>query len=398
MTQSNQPSVNRRQFLGKVAAAVGGVAAVPAMAGAPDEKKPDGKQFRLWVMGCAHVGTDLRSGRRESLGGAIRQSEDGGKNGSPPFDWDVAVYLGDMSGTQKSGDDKEGREVVRQFGMARKHRREDFYCLAGNHDASQADEPQMAWFRKWIDPLGENTESSGVDPARRPYPVKGTWERYEFRVGNLLFLIMSDRNDTGPPIGRGRHGGYPAGAVTGETFDWWKRNAEENPDSIIISAHHHMLKETTIGSGPWEGFGKQPDGKWKPRYHGYFPEGAPQGASYLYFVDGKPDAQAFEGYLAEHPSAIDIWLGGHTHTNPDDRQGGRSHIERKWGVNFLNCAALTRYHGRHFSRPMSRLLTFTEGSNKVRVQCYLHSSHYAPQGWYAKVERTITLTKPFESP
>ena len=44
---------------------------------------------------------------------------------------------------------------------------------------------------------------------------------------------------------------------------------------------------------------------------------------------------------------------------------------------------------------MSRLLTFTEGSDDVLVQCYLHTTHYAPQGWYAPAERTIRLGKPF---
>jgi hypothetical protein len=44
---------------------------------------------------------------------------------------------------------------------------------------------------------------------------------------------------------------------------------------------------------------------------------------------------------------------------------------------------------------MSRLLTFTDKSDEVRVQCYLHTSQHAPQGWYPKVERTLRLTKPF---
>ena len=42
---------------------------------------------------------------------------------------------------------------------------------------------------------------------------------------------------------------------------------------------------------------------------------------------------------------------------------------------------------------MSRLLTFTEGSDELRVQCYLHVD-YAPQGWYAR-ERVVRLGKPF---
>ncbi|MFH1918874.1 MAG: metallophosphoesterase [Planctomycetota bacterium] len=352
--------------------------------------------FRLWTMGCAHVGTDLRVGKRESLAEAIRQSEFGDEKGAVPFDWDIALHVGDLSGNQGVPGDEEGREVVRQFAAAKKHGREHFYNLVGNHDASRFGEPAMEWFRTWVDPAGEHPEQSGVDADRRPFPVEGTWERYSFRAGNLLFLVMSDRNDLEPPVGRGPRGGYPAGAVTGETFDWWKRMVEENRDSIILSAHHHMLKETTVHSGLWEGMTKTADGRWRSGVHGYFPQGAPEGASYLYFVDGKPDAQAFEGYLAAHPGAIDLWIGGHSHTDPDDCSGGRSHVERKWDVTFINTAALTRHHGGKV--PMSRLLTFTEGSRRVCVQCYLHTSEHAPRGFYAKAERTIEVGKPFRAP
>jgi hypothetical protein len=54
--------------------------------------------------------------------------------------------------------------------------------------------------------------------------------------------------------------------------------------------------------------------------HGYFPQGTPQGASFLYWVDSKPDSGAFENVLAAEPSRIDLCLGAHTHTNPDDRR------------------------------------------------------------------------------
>jgi hypothetical protein len=351
--------------------------------------------FRVWVTSDAHVGTDLRHHKRESLADAIRQSERGGDKGAPAFEWDIALHLGDFSGNQGAPKDGEGREVVKQFAALRKHKREQFYSLAGNHDATFAQEQTQWWFRKWIDPTGENTEHSGVDGKNRPYPIQGTWERYSFRVGNLLFLMMSDRNDTGPPVGRGQRGGYPAGAVTGETFNWWKQHVKDDSDSIIVSAHHHMLKETTVASGEWEGF-RQVNGKWQSDYHGYFPQGGPRGASYLYWLDDKPDAQAFEGYLEENPNAIDFWLGAHTHTTPDDNKGGRTHVERKWDVNFVNCSALTRCHGHHRSTPMSRLLTFTEGSSKVRVQCYLHTSQFRPEGWYEKAERTLDIGKPFQ--
>jgi hypothetical protein len=103
----------------------------------------------------------------------------------------------------------------------------------------------------------------------------------------------------------------------------------------------------------------------------------------------------FEHYLAAHPGAIDFWLGGHTHATPDAVVAGRSHCERQWGVNFLNCAALTRYHAASHSVPMSRLFTFAEGRREVEVQCYLHSPDFAAQGWYAKAKRTLTMGKSF---
>ena len=353
------------------------------------------RQFRLWVMGDAHVGTDLAHGR-ESLADAIRQSEGGGQ-GVAPFEWDIAINVGDFSGNQAPPDDQEGRELVRQFGALTKHRREDIFDIAGNHDANRAGEPRMAWFRKWVDPLGENTAFSGVESKRRRYPVTGTWERYEFRVGNILFLMMSDRNDLPPPAGRGKRGGYPAGAVTGATVAWWQQRVAENRNMLIISAHHHMLRETTVGSGDFEGGTLKPDGKYVGRYHGFQKDmGTPEGSSYLYYVDDKPKALAFEKYLAAHPGAIEVWLGGHTHTNPDDHFNGRAHIERKWDVNFVNCCALTRWHGAERSHPMSRLFTFVDGSNEVRVQCYLHDNSYTAQGWYARAERTIKLGRPFQ--
>jgi len=37
---------------------------------------------------------------RESLAGAIRQSERGGQDGGPAFDWDIVLCVGDLSGTQ----------------------------------------------------------------------------------------------------------------------------------------------------------------------------------------------------------------------------------------------------------------------------------------------------------
>ncbi|MFP4383743.1 MAG: hypothetical protein ACLFSE_06825 [Spirochaetia bacterium] len=352
------------------------------------------KPFRLWVFGCSHVGTDLKRGGRESLAEAIRQSEFGGEEGGPPFEWDAAINLGDFSGNQGFPEDDEGQEVVRQYRALRKHKREDVYDLLGNHDASGPEEETQWWFRKWLDPEGLYTPYSEVNAARRSFPIHGNWERYWFQAGNIRFLLMGDRNDSGPPVGRGERGGYPAGAVSDETFRWWKEQLYENKDGINIAAHHHMLRETTVASGPWEGFRKEKD-SWIGHYHGYFPDGGPEGASYLYFVGGRPNAGDFDKFLAENSGLLSIWLGGHTHTNPDDTTGGRSHIEKKWGAWFINAASLSKYHAGKTTLPISRRLTFTPGSDKVTVECYLHTSDYAPQGWYKPAERVIDLNRPF---
>ncbi|BBX61492.1 hypothetical protein MSAS_06660 [Mycobacterium saskatchewanense] len=351
--------------------------------------------FRLWVFGDAHVGTDRRHGRL-SLAEAITQSEFGGSEGGPPFEWDVAIDVGDMSGGHHQvPDDAEGEEVRRQFAALRRHRREDIYSVCGNHDRSGLHESEAWWWQKWVDPLGGHTRFSGVDPSARRYPVVGVWQHYSFRVGNLLFLMLSDRNEPTQTVGRGPLGGNPGGVVSGATFDWWNHMVLTHPDSIIVTVHHYVLKDTTVASGEWEGVRRGPDGSLREHYHRPFERGTPHAASYLYWVDSKPDSGIFERFLADHPGRVQLWFAGHTHTHPDDTYGGKTHIEKRWGTWFVNAASLSRYHMPITTVPISRLLTFTPGSRDVRVQCYLHTSQHAPQGWYAKAERTITLDTAF---
>lgn len=159
-----------------------------------------------------------------------------------------------------------------------------------------------------------------------------------------------------------------------------------------------MLKDTTVASGEWEGVQRDEQGAWQTRYHGYFAQGTPQGASFLYWVDSRPDSGAVEHVLSTVPPRVDLWLGGHTHAGPDDTYGNKSHVEQRWGTTFINVAGLTRYHGRFPDNniPRSWLLTFTEGSDEVTARCYLHGNEYAPQGWFPKVDRVIKLSKVFE--
>ena len=364
------------------------------------------RQFRVWATSCSHVPADIERGHRESLAKAIRQSE-GLEQNAPTFDWDIMIDAGDLSAHQFPPGDRDGQELQRQYRAMTKHRREQVYNVPGNHDASYYDHGPGSWFRKWGDPLGENTEFSGVDPKRRPFPVEGTWERYRFQAGNVLFLMLADRNDVPSPVGRGHSsernkGGFPAGAVTRETFNWWKQQVLENQDKIIVTMHHHVLRDTTVGSGHGEGH---------PRYHGK--SGGAQGSSYLYYLieNDDPedfrytkDAHVFAGFLdafhKEHGrGAIDLWIGGHTHVKgPDDDWKGRTITEARWGVTFLQVAALTKHHAG--SHPLSRLLTFTNGSDHIKADVYLHEASYQknPVGWYAPANRTVPLRHRFVAP
>src|SRR6187397_1929832 len=115
----------------------------------PARANGEAETFHLWVFSDAHVATDravsaaIRNGMGfippagypESLANALRQSEEGGELGGPSFRWDIALDLGDNAGLSDLPDDPQGAEVVRQLGDLKKHRREQIYPVAANHDA-----------------------------------------------------------------------------------------------------------------------------------------------------------------------------------------------------------------------------------------------------------------------
>src|SRR6187399_2542145 len=97
-------AIDRRAFCGTSGAMLAGASLTGALSEAAPPDAASSRVFRLWAMGDSHVGTDLKRGR-ESLADAIRQSEQGGKEGGPAFEWDIAVHVGDLSGGQESPTD-----------------------------------------------------------------------------------------------------------------------------------------------------------------------------------------------------------------------------------------------------------------------------------------------------
>ena len=348
-------------------------------------------QLKIWASGCAHVAADKAHGR-ESLADAISQSE-------RDFQWDIGINVGDYSAAFGLPNDEEGAEIIRQFGALQKHRREDIYSICGNHDRNAPDQNEAEWFRYWIDPMGENTAVSGVDASRFRHQPVGSFERYTVDVGNIRLLLMSDVNEASQAKGRGALGGNPGGCVTQDTFDWWVDQVEtHHHDKIIICAHHYLLKDTTVATGVWEGMTLDSSGNRATDYHGYYAEGTPEAASFLCWVGGRYDSGAFENWLTANPGKVDFWLGGHTHTNPDDRKGNKSHIETRYGgTTFVNVSALTRWFVKDHAMPHSRLFTFTDGSNQACIDCYLHTDEYKSQGLYLAKQRQIRLSKAFNS-
>ena len=260
-----------------------------ALSGCADSARAEDAlaRFRVWAVGDSHVSADIRRDR-ESLTVPIRQAA-GLVPDAPGFEWDIMIDAGDCCGGQFPPGDREGRMLVEQyrvFESLANHRREDVYHVAGNHDGDYYDQGRGAWFRKWLDPVGENTAFSEVHADRRPFVVEGTWERYKFQAGNVLFLMMSDYNSANCPVGRGhssdrKKGGFPAGAVTRETFNWWKEQVLANQDKIIITMHHHMLRDTTT----WAKY------LTKRGFHGA--SGGFEGSGYLYFIVEDPDPEHF---------------------------------------------------------------------------------------------------------
>lgn len=352
---------------------------------------PATKRLTIWASGCSHVSAD-RARDRESLADAIRQVE-------RDIDWDIGINVGDFSAAFGLPTEDEGAEIVRQFGALERRRREDVYTVCGNHDRNAPDEPPGRWFRAWIDPEGTNTPQSRVDASRYRHPIHGTWERYWFRVGNVRVLMMSDVNEPTQIPGRGALGGNPGGVVSQETFDWWVDQVERHQESdIIVSVHHYLLKDTTVATGAWEGMKPRPGGGWRSDYHGYYAEGTPEAASHLHWVGGRAGSGAFEAWLAANPGKVDLWLGGHTHTDPDDTHGGKSHVETAHGgTTFVNVAALTRWFVKDHAMPHSRVLTFEDGSDRLTVDCYMHTDEHRPQGFYEEKRRTVELSKPFRA-
>lgn len=324
------------------------------------------EKVTVWAWSDAHVNV-LES---TSLADAVSQVEG--------FPWDFYVNAGDTFGFDCPSQE-DAQEVWEQLG--------DIallgYHVLGNHDP---DPDSAQTFREYLSPWSYTP----------PYSVTGQWDRYSFEVGNVLFLMLSDRNYPfeEAPFARPSCGaGSPAGRHTPGQFLWWKNRVEDNPDKIIITVAHHALEDTTAYTGMDEGF--------EEGIHSAFSWFDQAGSSFIYAIgdhttDGRtsqfpggppvmgPIPEDYRGYLAENPGAISIWLHGHTHwtLDPDSRFNGRGMEAVVSEVLFMNLGAITTHHAPP-DVAFSRFLQFTDGSTHVSIKTWLHEEWNGnPIGFY----------------
>lgn len=356
--------------------------------------------FRLWATSDAHVireatgdGVDPDRIPRESLRTAIEQVE-----GPGGFDYDIAFHLGDALDYDYETEDSF-RAFRRQLECSRKGPLH-WYHVGGNNDENSVLNDGVAidneYYRRIVDPVGEFTETSGIDNSHRPYPVDGTYERYCFDVGTIRFLFLSDRNDLPAPFGRGEGGFFVDGAITLESFQWLVRQIITYGDRILVVSCHHPLKDTTIGTGM--------DDSWTGKYMTLRKPNTPlkpaqrlQSVLHQIYPIAEFDTPLFHCLLSQNPGTVDMWLSGHVHHRVEETFRGRGKYARAYGGHHLNIGNLCRF--RHFANiisAQSNLFTWQTGSDCVLSQVFVHDHPSLPPGFYSPEERILKLKRPFE--
>lgn len=396
--------------------------------------------FNAWLTTCSHLKGP--TGNPNTLKVAVDQSR-GLHENVPGFAWDILVDLGDWTASQKPPDVEDGIELSKILNDILGEDRGRFFTIAGNHDGDRKGWYPGEFTQKYVNPLGDEafSQTSGFSAEQREkykdlfqlidYPGTG-WDRYLVRSGNVVWIMLSDRNeydelaesrgDTSGRFQAGRgseggmpDGGYPSGSVTLSTFKWWKKVVEDPlfSDDILITAHHILPANTAIATKAGEIQRPSPDKQisWNKVFHGLSGSAGPEGSvgGQLYWIREYDDrgkeikqyaqTRPFMDYLRDNPGAVAAWLGGHTHVDyPEYSISGRGIFVRKYDVTFINVGALTDSHGGGEDQ-MSRLVTFEHGSDEAVINVFIHSSKSGDtKGWYDCSVRKFSLGKKFICP
>ena len=357
------------------------------------------KTFTLWATSDAHIVREAlgesgasRAVPRESMSVALQQAD-----GPSGFHYDIGVHLGDLLDYDH---ETEGnfRKYLAQLKRGAKDRHA-WYHTGGNNDENSVLNDGVAidneYYRKIIDPAGEFTGTSGVDNARRPFPVSGTYEHYFVDIGNLRCLFLSDRNDLPAPYGRGEGGFFVDGAITLDTYRWLVRQVVTNPDRILAVLCHHPLKDTTIGTGLDESWMGQYMTAFNPECR-HQPDKRLQSTLHQVYDVDQYDSPKFRNLLGQNASAVDLWISGHVHHRVEEVFNGKGKYANAFGGHHFNVGTICRYrHPYNIISAQSTLFTFSQGRDSFESKVYVHDHPAIPQGFYEPEHRVLALKKPF---
>lgn len=349
------------------------------------------REFNIWDCGCPHCSADRSNGRNsitQSISEILR------------FRPDYSYIKGDFGSNQGGWESTSPTDVTDAIDVAAQlnsnaglppERQEK---LLGNHDGSE-DPGTYTLFRTYVDPMGENTATSGVNPALFPYPRTGDWRRGTTLIGNLLCIRIGDANGDGcPPAGfpAGPLGGYPSGSWLLSDEQWFESVVLANQDKNIFVFAHHLLKDTTVATGDNEGV--------LGGFHGS--TGQPIGSGRLHniIIDSttyEDDQTRIQTFLNANPGCIQAWFGAHTHYNVGETYAGRTwyYVDAN-GVYHVNNGGLTRYHV--LKQPQSGLIKLTEGSSIAKNYKMHHGGYYKYAGLDSNYVLNIPLRYAFEYP
>ncbi len=344
---------------------------------------------RIGHFGCTHELEDNKYGESPMA----RYFADANKFGANMF-----VHSGDYEGSKMPTDDEGPSYREKLIQGLPNHYPEAVYPGAGNHCRGPlGGKASLDWFRKWVDPMSENPETSGNDPKYRPYPIiDGDAFAYEIGVGeNVSVFVLSDTARPDTP-GRTNRDGDPGGVIQPDTYQWMKDKmlSYKDTDRIVMVFSHYGVYETTAATGKWEG-GTYKDGVYSGRFHG---AGSSNGehSSYLAYVGEDASEPPFVKFFEENPGICHTWGHVHGHIMSGSKIGGKFLIEQKYGCTFVNSGALTQHHhgrAQHIN-PKSRFWDLQDGSSELRLHAYMHKTvshggfHY-PRGRFST--KTINL-------
>jgi len=310
------------------------------------------------------------------------------------MNFDLAIWKGDLTSFKREPDIND-LEDVEEFSNIRDelnlYDRNKIYNHAGNHCGGTS---QI--YKEYVDVKGEYSSTSGVITVNRPFPIVWLTEHdYYIDCGHSIFIMVTDRNDYEYPVGWANSpevGGHGSGAISLQTWNAIQQVILTNIDKNIFIEIHQGLKDTTVGTGIWDGR----DGN----FHGQ--SGIPEWAGALVTIMDESTMtpstanDEIKTWLSQNQNTVVAIHCVHTHHNIGETFRGRSFRHQLGDIECVNLAQINKHAGLvGFPKDRSswRLQIFND---KIRYTRILHESITRngivyPKGFYYEDQFELPL-------